>query len=456
MHVVALALQPGPLAVLRALADEPGAVSIEVPDAERPLTILGCRPSARLTIRADGVPERDDGRTPPREPLAAIAEFVAEGAAGTRALPFPLGANVVGVLAYELGQVIEARPAAAPRGNVPLAVLARYDTLLVYDHRRTQYLLVSAREDTAPVPWLDHLIARAPDVREGPLWAASPLIPLLSHEHYLRAVARISDYLSAGDVYQVNLTLPYEARLLGSPYELYARLTRRHPMPYGAYVDLGCVQLIANSPELFLRRRGDRLVTRPIKGTRPRGRTPAEDAALAAELRADPKEQAEHVMIVDLERNDLGRLCRPGSVVVEEFARVERHPTVHHLVSTVAGRARDGVGLADVLRATFPGGSITGAPKLRAMEIIGELEPWARGYYTGAFGLFHPDGDLELGLAIRTAVVRGDVLRYHAGGGIVADSVPEREYAEAWLKTAALRLALGEADEPGLAACSSG
>ena len=161
-------------------------------------------------------------------------------------------------------------------------------------------------------------------------------------------------------------------------------------------------------------------------------------------------------MIVDLERNDLGRVCVPGSVTVETLAALESHPTVHHLVSTVTGQLRPDVGLDRLLRATFPGGSVTGAPKPRAMEVIRELEPWPRGVYTGAFGLFHPGGDLELGLAIRTAVVAGGTVGWGAGGGIVADSDPGRELAEAWLKTAALRLALGEEAPPALEQCSSG
>src|SRR5438477_72169 len=238
--------------------------------------------------------------------------------------------------------------------------------------------------------------------------------------------------------------------------ELAAHLPRRHPVPYGAYIDFGKAQLVANSPELFLRRRGRCVETQPIKGTRPRGDRPGRDAALVAELLADPKERAEHVMIVDLERNDLGRVCETGSVVVERYAAVESYPTVHHLVSTVAGRLRHDVGLADLLRATFPGGSITGAPKVRAMEIIRELEPWPRERYTGAFGFLDPRGDLELALAIRTATVSGGVVRYHAGGGIVADSDPERELAETWLKTAALRRALGDETDRSFELCSSG
>jgi para-aminobenzoate synthetase component 1 len=254
----------------------------------------------------------------------------------------------------------------------------------------------------------------------------------------------------------VNLTLPFTAPLAAPPSALYHRLATRHPVPYGAYLDLGHAALVMNSPELFLRRRGQRVETRPIKGTRPRGTTPGEDAALIAELIRDPKERAEHLMIVDLERNDLGRVSAIGSVVVERYAEVESHPTVHHLVSTVAGMLRPEAGLADLLAATFPGGSISGAPKRRAMEIIAELEPWPRGPYTGALGLFDPRGDVELGLAIRTAVVADGMVRYHAGGGIVADSDPEREWAEAWLKTAAVRLALGEDVRAELRQCSSG
>jgi len=192
-----------------------------------------------------------------------------------------------------------------------------------------------------------------------------------------------------------------------------------------------------------VRRRGERVETRPIKGTRPRGDGRARDAALAAELEADAKERAEHVMIVDLERNDLGRVAAIGSVTVQAYARVESHPTVHHLVSSVAGRVRPDVGLAQLLRATFPGGSITGAPKRRAMQIIDELEPAARGPYTGATGWLGAAGDLDLAVAIRTALVSGGRLSLSIGGGIVADSTPEGEYEETLVKARGMMRALG-------------
>ena len=447
MRAVPLALRRDPLDVLASLAGEPGAFLLEVQGPTQPLTLLGCTPRAQLRVLADG---RIEGEHDTGDVLGAVERFVA---AARGDLPFPHG-GVIGYLAYEVGRFSEPRLRDGPTLDLPLAVLSRYDPILVYERARAQYTLACATAESARAAWLERLAVPAP-VWEGPL-AAAPLAALLSRDCYLTAVRRVLDYLAAGDAYQVNLTQPFAAPLAAPPWALFAALARRHPVPHCAYLDVGGAQILANSPELFLRRRGDRVETRPIKGTRPRGAGRLRDAGLAAELRSDGKERAEHVMIVDLERNDLGRVCRPGSVAVGRFAELESHPTVHHLVSAVAGRLRPGVGLAALLQATFPGGSITGAPKVRAMEIIRELEPWPRGPYTGVFGLFHPSGDLELGLAIRTAVVSDGTVRWHAGGGIVADSDPERELAEAWLKTAALRLALGEDARPELERCSSG
>src|SRR5207237_1037673 len=234
---------------------EPGAFLLEVPDPAEPVTLLGCAPRVQLRIHADGRVERD-GRREGGDPLAALERFVAEGPS----LPFPYG-SAVGYLAYEFGRFTE--PA------------------------------------SARVAWLERLAAPAP-AWDGAL-ARAPLAPLLPRERYLAAVRRILDYLAAGDVYQVNLTQPYAAPLAAPPWALFAALARRHPVPHGAYLDVGAASILANSPELFLRRRGDRVETRPIKGTRPRGDGRAHDAALAAELEADTKERAEHVMIVDRE-----------------------------------------------------------------------------------------------------------------------------------------------------------
>lgn len=435
-----VALARDPLDVLASLAAEPGALYLEVPDPDHPTTVLSCRPVAELRLGADV-----------REPLAAVAAFARETPRADPRLPFPLGGGSVACLAYELGAAIAPRP--VPHGGPePLAVLRRYDPLLLHDRRSGRWSLLALRPEAARVAWLERLagpVPRWPDpLGAGPLTAALPAA------RYRAAVRRILDYLKAGDCYQVNLTQPFTAPLVAPAWEIFQRLGRLHPAPYAAYLDLGDGVVVANSPELFLRRRGRRVETRPIKGTRPRAADPGRDAALAAELREDAKERAEHLMIVDLERNDLGHVCVAGSVQVPRLMAVDSHPSVHHLVSIVRGTLRDDVDVAALLAATFPGGSITGAPKLRAMEIIAELEPHPRGVYTGALGLIAPSGDLELGLPIRTGVVGRGALRWHAGGGIVVDSDPDRELAEAWLKTHAARAALDDRGEER--ACSSG
>jgi para-aminobenzoate synthetase component 1 len=440
MRLVPLALGCDPLDVLASVAAEPGAFLLEVPDPVRPVTLVGAAPVAERRVSIDDP-----------DPLGTIARFVADLPRADATLPFPLGGGAVVALAYELGAATV--PGIARRDpGVPLAVLRRYDPMLVYDRRAARWALLASDPDVRPA-WLAR--TAAPVATETRPLAAGDLVATLDRVAYASAVERILAYLRAGDAYQVNLTQPFTAALTAPAWQLYARLARRHPAPYGAYLDLGDVVLVANSPELFLRRRGRRVETRPIKGTRPRGRDAAADAALATELVGDAKERAEHVMIVDLERNDLGRVCVPGSVAVEAHARVESSPTVHHLVSVVSGTLAADIDLAELLRATFPGGSITGAPKRRAMEIIAELEPHPRGVYTGAVGLVDPRGDLELGLPIRTGVVRGGTLAYHAGGGIVVDSDPTRELDECWLKTAAVRAALA-VDTAALDRCSSG
>jgi anthranilate/para-aminobenzoate synthase component I len=441
MPLLPLALRRDPVDVLACLAAEPGALHLEVPDPVRPLALLGCRPVAELRVDDDVA-----------DPLAAIAAFVADTPVDA-GLPFPLGGGVVALLAYELGVRLAPRPIpCTPAG--PLAVLRRYDPLLVYDRARRQYALLSTDPARTRAPWLERLSAMVP-AWYGPL-GDGRLAPRWTADRYRDAVARILALLAAGDCYQVDLTHPFTTRIVGPAWALHARLLATHPVPHAAYVDLGDAQVVCNSPELLLRRRGPTVETRPIKGTRPRAADPARDAALAADLRADAKERAEHVMIVDLERNDLGRVCRPGSVHVAPMAAVERHATVQHLVSSVRGALRDDVDLPALLAAVFPGGSVTGAPKQRAMEVIATLEDEPRGLYTGALGLLHPGGDCELALPIRTAVIADGTLTWRAGGGIVADSDPAREWAETWLKTTAVRRALGEPAEAGGTRCSSG
>jgi para-aminobenzoate synthetase component 1 len=262
----------------------------------------------------------------------------------------------------------------------------------------------------------------------------------VGRDQYLSAVVRAKEYIAAGDIFQVNLSQRFEAQGEFDPLELYQRLKKISPAPFAAYLGLGNGEaLISASPEWFYQTRGDRITTRPIKGTRPRGKTPEDDARLATELQASAKDRAELTMIVDLERNDLGRVCRYGSVKVVDPLTIESYAQVHHLVATIEGRLRPDVGPVDVVRAMFPGGSITGAPKIRAMEIIDELEPTRRSVYTGAIGYFSRGGSSAFNIAIRTMLVEGGRASYQVGGGIVADSEPEAEYEETLHKGQAMR-----------------
>jgi para-aminobenzoate synthetase component 1 len=292
----------------------------------------------------------------------------------------------------------------------------------------------------------------------APLCPAAPSYPVLGLDHaeqiglrstfthrgYLSAVARVREYILAGDIFQANLSQRFQAPLTEPPLALYRRLRRANSAAFGAYFDCGALTVLSVSPERFLRLSGRRVETRPIKGTRPRGLGPMHDAMLGRVLIESDKDRAENVMIVDLLRNDLSRVCLPGSVRVPELFALEHHPTVHHLVSTVVGELEPGADAVDLLRATFPGGSITGAPKVRAMEIIAELEPTCRGVYCGSLGYLSFSGEMDTSIAIRTCVALGDQVYFQAGGGIVADSDPEAEYYETLDKARGIIRALAE------------
>jgi para-aminobenzoate synthetase component 1 len=279
----------------------------------------------------------------------------------------------------------------------------------------------------------------------APQWPVAGLPHLTSNfdrAEYLNMVGRAVEYIHAGDCFQVNVAQRLLAPQTASPLDLYGRLRQRNAAPFAAYFDLGEFVIASASPERFLRVERGEVETRPIKGTRPRGATAAEDAQHIRELLASPKDRAENVMIVDLLRNDLGRVCAYGSVRVPAVCRLETYRYVHHLVSEVRGRLRPGLGPIDLLRAAFPGGSVTGAPKIRAMEIIAELEPTARGPYCGSLGYIGFDGSMDTNILIRTFTAGRGWVQFPVGGGIVADSVPEREYEETWHKAEGLLRAL--------------
>jgi len=269
----------------------------------------------------------------------------------------------------------------------------------------------------------------------------------VGREGFLRSVQRAQAYIRSGDIYQVNLSHRLEAGLVGDAWRFWCRLREISPTAFGAWVEAGDYQLASVSPEMFLRMSGDQVLTRPIKGTRPRSDDPTRDAQLGYELLSSPKEQAELVMITDLLRNDLGRVCEYGSVAVPDLMRLERYSHVQHLVSTVEGRLRRGVTHLEAMAACFPGGSITGAPKVRAMEIIDELESVGRGPYTGALGYLGFNRESQWSIVIRTALIRGERATFHTGAGIVSDSDPELEFAETLAKARPFLVLVGEGGE---------
>jgi para-aminobenzoate synthetase component 1 len=357
----------------------------------------------------------------------------------------PFQGGMIGFFGYDLAPLLERLPRRSPRrSRLPDVRFGLYDTAVVVDHAsgavefRAHDLL---GEGTAAVErrcrdWRRALRHDPPPVRPSRL---GPLESNFEPEAYREAVGRALEYIRAGDIFQVNLSQRFSATGRPEPLDLYLRLKAVSPAPFAAFLRWDDLAVVSASPEWFYQTRCDRLVTRPIKGTRPRGASAEEDARLAAGLAASPKDRAELTMIVDLERNDLGRVCRYGTVRVIDPLTVETFAQVHHLVATVEGRLRPGCGPIDVVRAVFPGGSITGAPKIRAMEIIDELEPSRRSLYTGSIGYFGRGGASGFNIAIRTMLVEGDRVSYQVGGGIVADSDPEAEYRETLDKGRGLR-----------------
>jgi para-aminobenzoate synthetase component 1 len=356
----------------------------------------------------------------------------------------PFSGGAVGYLSYDLGRLIEKLPGTSDDDlELPECYLAFYDSIIVFDHLQGKQFFVSVGE--AGLNRLKQAISCPPVLGDACQVNsnAKNLKSNFSHEEYLKAVERTREHILAGDIFQANISQRFETPLTIPPYELYRSLRRINPAPFAAYLNFDEVTVISSSPERFLRLDGNQIQTRPIKGTRPRGKTNLEDRCLAQNLLTSDKDRAENIMIVDLERNDLGRVSIYGSVRVTELAVLESYATVHHLASCVEGILNPGKDRLDLLRATFPGGSITGAPKVRAMEIIEELEPTRRSVYTGSIGYFGFDGGMDLNIAIRTIIVKKGKAYFQVGGGIVFDSDPEAEYRETLDKARALMEALG-------------
>jgi para-aminobenzoate synthetase component 1 len=385
----------------------------------------------------------------------------------------PFQGGAAGLFSYDLGRQLETLP--APRYDefqAPSLAVGLYDLVIAFDHdqdlawivsqglpetdplrrqRRAKRRLDEAREWLQRQPRHPATIRRrsqSPAVRpdelapQFPVRAPQGLTSNFCEAEYLRTVRRAIQYIYAGDIFQVNLAQRLLFPAADDPVALYLRLRRRNPAPFAGYFDLGDFQIVSASPERFVQVRDGEVETRPIKGTRRRTACPEADLFAGDELRQSEKDRAENVMIVDLLRNDLSRVCRPESVVVTQLCRLETYQYVQHLVSAVRGRLRGGVGPVDLVRAAFPGGSITGAPKVRAMEIIAELEPTARGAYCGSLGYVGFDAALDLSILIRTITAGRGWWQAPVGGGIVAQSDPRREYEETWHKAEGLLRAL--------------
>jgi len=385
------------------------------------------------------------------------------------------------LLGYELGRTLETLPQARVHDfETPEIWIGFFDVVVAWDHETGQAWLMadghpkssrSARSLHAQdrmARWRQLVLQGKPpgasphpkqDPPREPHRLAQPLtlkrnVEVWSHfsrPTYQDAVAKAVEYIHAGDCFQVNLAQRLLARSSVSDAELYFRLRKRNPAPFAGFLDTGSCRVMSASPERFLRIEAEgKVETRPIKGTRPRGRNEIHDLALAQELRQSAKDRAENVMIVDLMRNDLGRVCEPGTVKVSEVCRLETYRTVHHLVSVVHGRLAGLNNGIDLLKATFPGGSVTGAPKIRSMEIITELEGVERGPYCGCLGWLGWDGQMDSNILIRTFTSQGGWLQFPVGGGIVADSVPEKEYEETLHKAEGLLRALEEKSGSGI------
>jgi len=427
-------------------------------------TFLSCDPA--LVLRAHGrqVALGPPGHLVPREgnPLALLREILAAPPTiSIEGVP-PCVGGAVGLFGYDLAQAFERLPARAHDDlHLPDLLVGIYETMIAIDHATEEaWVITRARPSATPAraydeaverleTWVDRLTAGGAS-SEGEMAGARAheIRAEVSQAEFAGWVRRAKAWIAAGDIYQANLSQRLQAPLTTSPWAMYRRLRAVNPSPFAAYVDAGDLQVVSASPERLVKVSQGVVETRPIAGTRPRTGETARDREQVAELLAHPKERAEHLMLVDLERNDLGRVCAYGSVEVSEFMATEAYSHVFHIVSNIRGRLRAGLDWLDVAAAVFPGGTITGCPKIRSLEIIDALEPVRRQFYTGSIGYISFTGAMDWNLVIRSALVTGGRVYVQAGAGIVADSDPVREYEETLHKAEALLVTLRGAAVP--------
>ncbi|MES2564039.1 MAG: aminodeoxychorismate synthase component I [Pseudomonadota bacterium] len=440
-----LSYRPDSASLFEAIADRPWAVFLDSGahhPAQSRYDLFSAQPYVRLVTRGGLTEIHSDTVLLTRDdPFTVVRQYLEIDPACGNTLPFCGGA--IGYLGYDLARRIEKLPSIAHDAErIPDMVIGIYDWAVVVDHvERRTWLVGQGRDPETDLKWdaLVTLFSNPPPERtRTPFRVTSSVVSNMTRETYSRAFDSIRHYIAEGDCYQVNLAQRFSAQAAGDPWLAYQALRVLNPAPYAAYLNTPYAHVLSASPERFVQVRDGRVEAKPIKGTRPRAGHARLDVELIEALRASAKDRAENVMIVDLLRNDLSKSCRLGSVQVPKLFDVESFATVHHLVSTVTGELRADRDAIDLLRGAFPGGSITGAPKLRAMQIIEELEPHRRGVYCGAIGYLGFDGNMDMNIAIRTAVYTRGEIRFWAGGGIIADSKCEEEYQETFDKAAAM------------------
>lgn len=435
-----------PLALfLRLAPDGPGFLETPEPTPRTGRhSIVALRQCESYRLNHLGLSRLKDGtETPlPGDPLQSLATILEQRRLDPIA-EVPFCGGFFGYFGYDLAGWLEELPQRALRDRpVPDLWLDWVDLCAVYDHDRGRLTLCSlADDDLLGLEQQIHAALQQPLPEPAKSLGRLPQA-ILPKSQFKSMVRRAKEYIAAGDIYQANLSVRFDGTTTLSSADLYARLRRINPSPFGGLLHTPHLDLVSCSPERLVSLRGTTAELRPIAGTRPQGYSPPEDVRLGEELLGHPKERAEHIMLLDLERNDLGKVCRPGSILVDELMALERYSHVCHIVSNLRGQLVAGAGPFDLIRATFPGGTITGVPKKRCMEIIEELEPVGRGSYTGSAGYISVCGSMDLNILIRSFQKFGDQLSYQTGAGIVADSVPEQEWHECLSKGAALRQAL--------------
>ncbi len=434
------------------IADEPWSVFIDsspVSSTHGRYDILVSRPEICITTQDQKtkIQTYSQSYTVFDSPFAVLRELLSKPWKNMLDLPFSGGA--IGFLSYDLCRYMEKIPAIAKNDvSVPEMVMGIYSWAVVVDHEKRKSVLVGDRSRTrVNRDWneLIKLFSSHDAGKEYPEFRVNtPVTSNMTLEYYRQAFGKVKEYILQGDCYQVNLAQRFAAGVEGSPWSAYRILRKINPSPFSAYMNYPDLQVLSNSPEQFLSVRGKTVKTRPIKGTRPRSPDPLKDRVMAQELADSLKDQAENLMIVDLMRNDISKNCALGSVQVPALFDIESFPNVHHMVSTITGKLPDRRSALDLLRGCFPGGSITGAPKIRSMEIIEELEPHRRGVYCGSIGYMGFDGNMDMNIAIRTILHWRQQMYFFAGGGIVQDSSADAEYQETLDKaTAMMRLLEG-------------